>query len=80
MMESLSVLTIVRNVSTEVVLKNKIFCVQYFFFENHAVYEKMCEKYCKSERLQMAIGACALHAGYLMTQTHTKYTQYSLGL
>jgi hypothetical protein len=55
MMESLSVLTIVRNVSTEVVLKNKIFCVQYFFFENHAVYEKMCEKYCKSERLQMAI-------------------------
>ena len=56
MMESRSILTVTRNVCNgSCSEKQNIMCSVFLFFENHAVCEKMCEKYCRSDRLQMAI-------------------------
>ena len=52
-----------RNVSDKFVKKIKTPIFFGNFFDNRAVYEVMCEKYCRAGR--------ELHAGYLRLQTHT---------
>ena len=42
----------------------------FFFFENHAVCEKMWKNIVESGRPQNINDACALHAEYLRLQTH----------
>jgi len=71
---SRSFLLIMRNVSDKSCRENQNthFWVQFFFFKNPAVYEKMLKKklYSRASH-RWQYGAPALHAGYLRLQIHT---------
>jgi len=60
--------------------KQNILCSVFFFSKIMPFMRKCVKNIVKVRGYRWQYGACALHAGYLMTQTHTKYTQYSLGL
>jgi len=61
---------------TKIVEKIKTHCVSYnFFSKNRAVYEIMWKNMVQPDRHRW-YGACAVHAGYLMLQTHTINMEY----
>jgi hypothetical protein len=49
-----------------------IFCIQYFFFENRAVYKIMWKNILQPDSPQMTIWLMSSHAGYLSLSTHTQ--------
>jgi len=51
--------------------QNTHFTLDFFFFENHAVYVIMWKNQVELAGHKWQNGACALHAGYLRLQTHT---------
>jgi len=61
-------------------IRNTHFVFNNFIFEFGAVYEIMWKNTVESGRPQMTIkqGACALHAGYVRLQTHTRDMQILL--
>jgi hypothetical protein len=70
---SRSVLLRMKNISDKFVRKIKSH-LMFSIFLNHAVYEIMWKKYCRSgQATQREYGVFALHAGYLRLQIHTQY-------
>jgi len=54
------------------IIRTHILCSVIFFSENRAVYEVMWKKYGRARQVTIWHGACALPAGQLTVQSHTR--------